>query len=168
MIRKLLQSALCLTLCPLLVGEQVDQQTAQSSPDQASKATQPKVTIPKNTVIELDALEPVATATLGSNIRLAVVNDVRIKGVIAIRARSPVTGIIAGSKRGAHSMTWNGITSIRARELESGQPIRVHLEGIDAHENQMAVRDSVDPKKLLLSGAALGFLLLVFLKAEVK
>ena len=35
-------------------------------------------------------------------------------------------------------MTWNGHTSIRAWEIESGQPIKIRLEGIEAHEEQMA------------------------------
>ena len=65
-------------------------------------------------------------------------------------------------------MTWNGHTSIRAWEIESGQPIKIRLEGIEAHEEQMAARDSVDPRKLLVSTAGLGIVLLIFLKAEVK
>jgi hypothetical protein len=32
----------------------------------------------------------------------------------------------------------------------------------------MAARDSVDPRKVLVSTAALGIVLLIFLKAEVK
>lgn len=167
MIRKLLQFAFCVILCPLLIAEQ-GQPSAASVANQATKAAPANGGVPKNTVIELDALEPVSTATIGSNIPLAVVNDVRIKGITAIRAGTPVTGIITDLKRGSHSMTWDGTTTIRAWELEASQPIKLRLEHIDAHENQLAARDAVDPKKLLVSGSAIGFVLLILLKAEVK
>ena len=92
MIRRLIQCCVCVILCPFLAAQQAAQPASQLPANQVTKAVPATILIPRNTVIELDALEPVATATIGSSISLAVVNDVPVKGVTAIRAGSPLNG----------------------------------------------------------------------------
>jgi hypothetical protein len=141
MIRWMIQTVLCLFLSPLLAAQQVaspDAASTSSQQDQpvqqtAARPTLPEfITIPKNTKIELVALDSVssATATVGSDIRLAVVNDVMVNGVTVIHAGTPVTGTITNVKRGSHKMNRNGRVNIRARDLQSGKQIKVHLTDV--------------------------------------
>jgi hypothetical protein len=94
MIRRVLSSAICFVIPPLLVA----QQTVVSG----------TVLVPKNTKVEAMALETVSseTAKKGSSIRFAVVNDVIVDGVAVIHAGFPVTGIVTKVNRGVKFHRW--------------------------------------------------------------
>jgi hypothetical protein len=110
MIRWLLQSTLCLVLCPLLVAQQAAPPTASadapqpSMPAPATDTPRPLpefVTVPKGTEIELVMLDSLSSATnkRGDTIRFAVAKDVIVDGIVAIHAGTPVTGIVTAVKK---------------------------------------------------------------------
>jgi hypothetical protein len=110
MIRRLLRSALCLCLSPLLLAQQVSQQAGQtpaaaqapSPPTSRTTAVPTVLKIPKNTEIHLVALEAVssATATKGQLVRLAVAQDVVVNGLVLIPRGSLAIGVVTHLHKG--------------------------------------------------------------------
>jgi hypothetical protein len=98
MIRWLLQSTLCLILCPLVAAQQV---APPAAPTDALHPIPEFVTIPKGTKIELVLLDPLSSATnkRGDSIRFAVAEDVIVNGIVAIPAGTPVAGIVTAVKK---------------------------------------------------------------------
>jgi hypothetical protein len=96
MMRRLLQSALCFVLCPLLVAQQTaSSEQSPTAPDLAS-AAKPKVatiTLPRKTVVELALLETVSSATAqkGQAVRLVVKKDVVVNGTVVIPRGTPAS-----------------------------------------------------------------------------
>lgn len=90
MIRIKVQSTFCLLLSPLLVAQQV----AAIGMRQTDSTVM--VTLPPKTVISLELLEPVSseTARQGDKVRLAVAEDVVVKGAVLVRKGSPGIGLI--------------------------------------------------------------------------
>jgi hypothetical protein len=141
MIRSMVQSALCLVLCPPLVAQQATQtpppSIAQQPPQPAlattnAKPVQPEsIAIPEDTKIVLELKEQVALASpsSGSAIQLVVVRDVVVNGITALQAGTSVAGVFADQRHGAHKLHRDGSVSIRARELQTGSPIKVRLPG---------------------------------------
>jgi hypothetical protein len=112
MLKRMLQSALCLILCPLLVAQQLpapastDDASLRSMPAPATVAPPPLpefVTIPKHTKVELISLEEVssATATKGQFVRLAVANDVLVNGMVVIPRGTLASGAVSYVIKGA-------------------------------------------------------------------
>jgi hypothetical protein len=79
--------------------------------------------------VELAVLDPdsLATAQLGAPIRFAVAYAVVVNGSVAIPEGALVTGIVTGSTRGSYSLSGNGRLTIRAQDLRTGVPIRIHI-----------------------------------------
>jgi hypothetical protein len=111
MIRWLLQSALCLILCPLLAAQQISSPAAPFDAPQSStpalETAAPHlppefVNIPKDTQIELISLEAVssATATKGQLVRLAVAKGVLVKGLVVIPRGTLATGVVSRLTKG--------------------------------------------------------------------
>jgi hypothetical protein len=93
MIRKLLQSALCLGLAPLLVAQQVTSSIAAAP--EASKPT----SLMKGEEVRLVLLEPVssASAVKGQLVRMAVLKDVTDEnGVVVIPKGTPAKDMVDG------------------------------------------------------------------------
>jgi hypothetical protein len=89
MIRKMLQSTLCLSLSPLLVAQQATGSGTSpiapgSFPTAQSKGA--TITLRRGTIVALVPLETVssATAQVGQTVRFAVGTDVKVDGVIVI------------------------------------------------------------------------------------
>jgi hypothetical protein len=114
MIRRFLQSALCICLSPLLVAQR--------------NSVTGTVMVPKNTKIELMALETVSseTARKGSLIRFAVVNNVIFDGITVIADGSPVTGIVTKVNRGVAFHRWAELR-IHVKEVRIGSGLRLPL-----------------------------------------
>lgn len=95
--RTTLQSALCLSLSPLLVAQQVGTNTAQE-PRENHPASTPsaQIEIPKGTWIPLVLLDPISSATArkGEIIKFAVARDIVAHGTVLIRRGTPASGII--------------------------------------------------------------------------
>jgi len=111
MMRKLLQSALCFILCPLLGAQQVPEaggtfespQNPKPAPAAGAPYPLPEfITIPKDTEIEMISLEAVssATATKGQLVRLAVAKDVLVKNLVVIPKGTPATGVVSRLTKG--------------------------------------------------------------------
>jgi hypothetical protein len=95
MIRRLLPSALCIFLSPLLVA----QQTAQpaTSPTPASPAsTPPQITLSSDAAIHIVTPSDVALAKIkpGTTVRFFSDSDVIVNGVKVIPALTPVEGVV--------------------------------------------------------------------------
>lgn len=118
--RATLQSALCLVLSPLLVAQ-------QAVPTPASPHA-PSITIPKDTKIELIAMESISseTAIKGSTVRFEVANDISVNGLIVLWAGTPVTGKVTKVRRGTAYRQW-AVLKIRvnAVTLTNGPTLRL-------------------------------------------
>jgi hypothetical protein len=137
MIRWLLQSTLCLILCPLLAAQQVAPPAAPGdspqnlAPASATAAPDPvpeMITIPKNTEIEFITLEAVssATATKGQLIRLAVGKDMIINGLVVIRKGTLAMGKVTHLTKGVPGKK-DGYLQIEPSTLILGNGRRVKL-----------------------------------------
>jgi hypothetical protein len=133
MIRKILQSALCICLAPLLVAQQMGQtpvNPVKATPSHGPSTTPSPttVTIPRDTKIELVSLDNVSSefAVAGSPVRFAVAQDVVVDGVTVISAGTPLTGFVTKAKRGVARHRWAGLT-IRVREIQAGPGLKLRL-----------------------------------------
>ena len=104
MIRSMLQSVLCLILCPLLAA----QQAASSGQGPAVPGSLPTaqsegatITLPRGTIVPLFPLETVssATAQVGQAIRFAVSADVVVNGTVVIPKDTPVSGVVTHARK---------------------------------------------------------------------
>jgi hypothetical protein len=143
MIRSVLHTALCLTLCPLLAA----QQTTANPPQPSGEPSAPETTsapaenpepiaIPQNATIALTMPEPVPESmmTVGTPVKFVVAHDVMVNGVPVIRTGTPVNGVITHGRHGSYPMDYRGEIRIRARDFQSGNPIRVRLRGASNHD----------------------------------
>jgi hypothetical protein len=108
MIRKMLQSVLCMILSPLLAAQQVTQSSALDTSAQnaiSSNSSPTFVTLTKGTEIKLISLDAISSATTkaGTNIRFRVDQDVVVQSMTVIRAGTLLTGtitkVVAGSRK---------------------------------------------------------------------
>lgn len=120
MIRKLLESALCICLAPLSMAQQ-----GAPPVGAPTKANKP-IVVKKKTFIQLLTLEAVssATATKGQSVHMVVKEDVVIDGVIAISKGTPATGIVAGVRKAVRRKK-NGSVTITPESVNpsSADPI---------------------------------------------
>jgi hypothetical protein len=95
MIRRILQSALCICLSPLLVAQQASEASGRLD-GAIVPAPGPKAIVPKHTEIRLILLETIssATASKGQSVRMAVARDVSVNGVVVIPKGAPAIGVI--------------------------------------------------------------------------
>ncbi len=96
MIRRLLSSALCIFLSPLLVAQQAAQQ-ASTTPQPASPAQIPlQATLSTDAVIRIvtPGDVPFAKIKTGATVRFVVDRDVIVNGVKVIAASTPVDGVV--------------------------------------------------------------------------
>ncbi len=107
MIRRLLQTALCFILCPLLVAQQNPAASVTfDTPENSKSASAPHalpeyVTLPKYTVLRIVLLETVssATATKGQMVRMTVGEDEKVNGLVVIPEGAHVTGKVTHLRR---------------------------------------------------------------------
>jgi hypothetical protein len=97
MIRKLLSSALCIFLSPLLVAQQIAQQGTTSTPQPAPAAPIPsQITLSADGAIRIvtPGNVPFAKIKPGTTVRFVVDRDVIVNGVKVIPASTPVDGVV--------------------------------------------------------------------------
>jgi hypothetical protein len=138
MIRKMLQAALCLILCPLLIAQPVAAETGPQATEPAAPKVVGTLALPASLVsikgrkIELVAQEPVPieAAMTGSPFQFVMDKDVVVEGVTVIHAKTPVTGVIAKINRGSYERSRDGYLDLRLSEPGGGGPVKVRLGGI--------------------------------------
>jgi hypothetical protein len=99
MIRKLLQSALCVCLSPLLAAQEATsavQSPIAPEPLPSAQAKSATITLRRGTIVPLTPLESVssATAQVGQAMRFAVTEDVTIDGAIVVPKGTPASGVV--------------------------------------------------------------------------
>jgi len=122
MIRKMLQAILCITLCPLLAGQQAA--SPVGVPADASKS----VVLEKRTFMKLMLLEAVssATATNGQSVRMAVTEDVSADGVVMISKGTPATGVVVGVRKAVPGEK-NGSVAIKPESVNPLNSVPIAL-----------------------------------------
>jgi len=145
MIRKILQSVLCICLSPLLVA----QQTA---------ATSTTVRLLKGTDIHLKLDQDLSSATVhkGDNVRYVVVDDVNVGGMVAIPAGTAVYRKVAIAQPSSHGVSCgkgnNGWFNLEDPVLRSSDRGRMRLTTLPPGYFQMEPMSHHD--KLLMVLAA--------------
>jgi len=140
--RKLLQSALCLCLGPMLVAQQDIQPVSTSAPPPASQIepTKQYVTLPGDTNIEL--LPPGPTTFGGGKegvvVQFVVNKDVVVGGVPVVHAGVPVVGVVDHVKRGLKFKHRAAEMEIRVTEMVSGNPVELHLRCFDPGDSSVS------------------------------
>jgi hypothetical protein len=157
MIRKMLQSALCLFLSPLLVAQQTAQPAQQTTEGPASSTAANAsgtpsefITLPKNAGIDVVSLDPVSSASTkaGSQIRLRVSHDVVVRNVTVIRAGTLLTGTVTKVIAGSRKNHRNGQIKIRIDRLELAHGQSVRFTGKTPQERLAQKEDRKDAAKI--------------------
>jgi len=135
MIRKLIQCAICVTLCPLLAAQQ-DAHPVSSSDGPKPSQPEPErryVTLSGDTNIEL--LPPGSTKfahdKAGDAVQFVVDKDVIFGGMTLVHAGVPVAGVVDFAKGRSHFKHRAAEMEIRVTEMVSGRPIELHLRCFD-------------------------------------
>ena len=137
MIRWMLQSTLCLVLCPLLVAQQAQASAPQDTqpsvpPLPVTTFAQPAYTVgPDASIIRLEAAEGTAFAKekVGASFRFVVDHDVELGGVTLLRAGEPMTGIITAVKRGSARRHRGGQLDLQLSDVVDGNQVVFRLMG---------------------------------------
>jgi hypothetical protein len=133
MIRRILESALYVFTCvsSLLVAQQVNSTSETQKPANTaafSPGTNDMIFLPKHTFIDLISLEEVspATASKGQRVRLAVKEDVEVKGLVAIPRGTPATGVVASVRKAVPGKR-DGFVGVRLLSLNLPGPSPVAI-----------------------------------------
>jgi len=137
MIRKMLQTALCLALCPVLVAQQllaeaVNSDASQTSMPAPATTTSPSlaklVTIPKDTAIKYRLLDAISSVTYkrGDVIRCLVAEDVIVNGITVLPRGTIVPAIITKAQRAIPGKRDGGL-DFRPANIEMGKNFRLRI-----------------------------------------
>jgi hypothetical protein len=141
MIGKMIQSILCLGLCPLLAAQQAAQPVSPSdAPAPEPAPAKQYVTLPRDTNIELLAPGPakLAEERAGVIVRFVVDKDVVLDGVPFIHASEPVVGVVDQVTRGSHFKHRAAKMDIRVSETISGRPTELYLRCFDSSDSSVS------------------------------
>jgi hypothetical protein len=140
MVRKIAQSALCIFLAPLLAAQ--DSSCGGTQPVSTkimpnSTVTPAAVTFPKDTKIELVAIESInsKTAAVGNSVKFAVVKDVTVNGVTVVHEGTPVEGTVTKMVR-ALAGKREGLLRIRVSEIRLERKYTLQLTNSDPQYRQ--------------------------------
>jgi hypothetical protein len=143
MIRSLLQTVLCISLCPLLAAQQTIAGVQQQAPQQPAPAAAVATTVQPiliatahGTQVELSTLDSLsaADATLGEPVRFAVTRDVVVNGATVFPAGMAVNGTITKVRYGSYRTNRGDELNIRLTDLEPGKLIKLRLTAISSPE----------------------------------
>jgi len=161
MIRKFLQSALCICLSPLLVA----QQTVQSATGQTTPA-QIQVNLTGDARIRFltplpNSLAQIATGDL---VQFVVGADMISDGTVLLHEGVPVAGVVAQVKRSSRFHHRDGQISINVTEMVSGKMTEVVVRcsnPADLYVPSVSPHGSMSVRYAIASIATLGLILLV-------
>ena len=141
MIRRMIQTALCLILSPLLVAQQVTAPATESAATAKSPVSLPTanssprtVHIPMDTLVVLRLEQRVSTADAkpGDRVRLTLVNDLAVGGRVVVPAGTfcnvTITGVWRASPKDPYLVA--GIR-FSAPKLDLGQGQRIQLTDLN-------------------------------------
>jgi hypothetical protein len=148
----LLQSTLCLILCPLVTAQQIAPPAASadvpqsSAPDLAfsSQSKSATITLHRGTIVPLVQLETISSATeqMGQKVQFAVSMDVKVDGVTVIPRGTQASGIVTFVCRairgksngmitiGPPSLSLPGGSSIQLRYVPYTDPEAAGISGV--------------------------------------
>ena len=147
MIYRLLQSVLCIFLCPLLVAQQVSssqQGVAALASLPAAKPHGATILLRRGTIVPLIRLETIssATAKVGQIERFAVSEDVKANGIVVIPKGTPASSVVTYVRKaicgqrngmvtvGPPSLTLPDGSSIPLRYVPYTDPEAAGLSGV--------------------------------------
>ena len=139
MIRKLLPSALCIFLSPLLVAQQVAQQAASATTQPAPAAPIPsQITLSSDAAIRIVTPGDVPFAKIkpGTIVRFVVDRDVIVNGVKVISASTPVDGVVEKVIHASHFQKRSAQMFIQVEESASGTAANILLRSSIPDTNQ--------------------------------
>jgi len=152
MIRWLLQPALCLILCPLVAAQQIAPpaasaavpQNATPAPATAIHSTGPTITLRRGTTVSLILLETIssATAQVGQKKRYAVLEDVKVDGVIVIPKGTQASTVVTHVRK--------AIGGKRDGIVEDGPPSLILPDGSSIKLRNVIPPDSDAPGPVVL------------------
>ncbi len=131
MVRRLLPSALCIFLSPLLVAQQVAQQAASASTQPAPAASIPsQITFSPYGAIRIISPGNASFSKIkpGTTIRFVIDSDVTVDGVRLIPASTPVEGVVQKVIHGSRFLNRSAQMFIQVRELVPGMPANIILD----------------------------------------
>ena len=102
MIRTTLHSALCLCLSPLLVAQQSSSSAQSPTPSElVANEHAATTTLRRGTIVALALMDTISSATAheGQTVRLALAEDVIVKGAVVIRRGAPAVGVIESVRK---------------------------------------------------------------------
>jgi hypothetical protein len=147
MIRKLLSSALCIFLSPLLVAQQIAQQGTTSTPQPAPAAPIPsQITLSADGAIRIvtPGNVPFAKIKPGTTVRFVVDRDVIVNGVKVIPASTPVDGVVQKVVHASRFQNRSAQMFIRVGESASGTAANILLRcSIPDTNQESSFSDSV-------------------------
>jgi hypothetical protein len=128
MIRKIVQSAICLLLVPMLAAGQENASGGIGNGSASDPKASGTITLPKHRAIRLKLLETISSATgkKGQFVRMAVAEDFVLNGVILIPRGTPATGVVT-SVRKAVSGKKDGRIRIQPVHLDLGDSTPIAL-----------------------------------------
>jgi len=136
MIRKIVQSALCLGLAPLLVAQQVAQQDGSSAPPgPAIAATQ--ITLSRDAAVRFLAPGniPFAKIQPGTLVRIALDRDVSVGDVKVFDASTPLDGVVVRVIHASRFKNRAAQMVIKVTETVSGRTTDVFLRCYNPDDN---------------------------------
>lgn len=147
MIRKMLQSTLCLSLSPLLVAQQATGSGTSPIVPGSFPATQSKdatIALRRGTIVALVPLETVssATAQVGQTVRFAVGTDVKVDGVIVIPRGTSASTVVTYVRK--------AIGGKRDGIVEDGPPSLILPDGSSIKLRNIIPPDSDAPGPFVL------------------
>jgi hypothetical protein len=160
MIRKLLPSALCIFLSPLLVAQQITQplESRSFAPTGSDNSAIPAPSssdlgkITNATEINIVTLDPISSKTTkaGSKIRFRVLQDLTVQNLPIIRAGTLLTGTVTRVTIASKKHHRDGQIRIRLDNLITGSGQVVRLTGVSPEDLLARKENRKDSVKLLL------------------
>jgi hypothetical protein len=141
MIRKILQSALCTCMVPLLTAQQAVEPLPAGYRSQSSMVPG-EVIVPKGTRIDLVALESVSSASAKKNsqVQFALARDLVVNGVTILYAGAPVEATVSGVRLGVPGRRWGKLT-IRIRKVQIGHHALLRLTSNNPQDHDSSLHD---------------------------
>jgi hypothetical protein len=122
MIRRMIQSALCIFFPPLLVAQQATQQLPNPPAAQPAPAHL-RLSLPKNAIVRWIIPDPASLSEVatGEMVQFVIDTDIMAGNAKVIHANVPVTGVVDHVKHSSRFRHSDGQIFVRITEIVSGR-----------------------------------------------